>query len=268
VPDVYATITEADAELQKRLADVIELRFADPQHQSMLRSYLSEISFPRGARVLEIGCGTGAVSRTLAEWPGVSVVTGLDPSPVFLARARQLAASLTNVVFDEGDARQLRYDANSYDVVIAHTALCHIPQPEQVLREVFRVLRRGGSLAVFDGDYATATVATGSHDPLESCIRAFRESFVNDSWLVRHLQRLLVGQGFQAQPLRSHGYVETPHAGYMLTWVDRGADVLTEDGVITREHADALKAEARRRSATRSWFGHIAFASIVARKPD
>lgn len=265
--DVYATIADADAELQRRLADVIELRFADHQHQSMLRAYLSEISLPRGARVLEVGCGTGAVARTLATWPGVSAVTGVDPSPVFLARARELAAGLTNVVFDEGDARHLRYDANSYDVVIAHTTLCHIPRPERVLEEVFRVLRAGGALAVFDGDYATATVAMGSNDPLESCVRAFRESFVHDPWLVRRLPHLLADQGFRAEPLRSHGYVETPHAGYMLTWVDRGAEVLVQGGVISREHADALKAEARRRSETSSWFGHIAFASVLARKP-
>jgi cyclopropane fatty-acyl-phospholipid synthase-like methyltransferase len=68
MPDIYATITEADPEVLQRLADVIELRFADPQHQRMLRAYLSEIAFPPGARVLEIGCGTGAVVRTLAEW--------------------------------------------------------------------------------------------------------------------------------------------------------------------------------------------------------
>jgi SAM-dependent methyltransferase len=172
------------------------------------------------------------------------------------------------VVFEEGDARHLHYDANTYDVVIVHTTLCHVPQPEKALQEAFRVLRTGGCMAVFDGDYATATVATGSHDPLESCVRAFRESFVNDAWLVRRLPRLLEYQGFRTQPLRSHGYVETPRAGYMLTWVDRGADVLSQAGLITQEHSKALKAEARRRSETMSWFGHIAFASILARKPE
>ena len=59
MPDVYATISEADLKMQERLADVIELRFADPRQQAMLRAYLSEIEFPRDARVPEIGCGTG-----------------------------------------------------------------------------------------------------------------------------------------------------------------------------------------------------------------
>jgi len=195
-------------------------------------------------------------------------VTGIDPSSVFLGRARELASGIPNVFFEEGDARDLQYEANTYDVVVAHTTLCHVPQPERALQEALRVLRPGGCLAVFDGDYATATVATGSNDPLESCVRAFRESFVHDAWLVRRLPRMLEDQGFRSQRQRSHGYVEAPQAGYMLTWVDRGADVLAQAEMITAELSDALKTEAKRRSDSKSWFGHIAFASVLARKPE
>ena len=53
----------------------------------------------------------------------------------------------------------------------------------------------------------------------------------------------------------------------MLTWIDRGADVLVQNGCIDARTADALKGEAKRRSEDLSWFGHIAFASVVARKP-
>jgi hypothetical protein len=51
----------------------------------------------------------------------------------------------------------------------------------------FRVLRPNGWLAVFDGDYAAVTVATGDHDPLHTCVEAFRGSFVQDRWLIWHL---------------------------------------------------------------------------------
>jgi cyclopropane fatty-acyl-phospholipid synthase-like methyltransferase len=66
MPDPYATIADADLSLQQRLSDVLELRASDPQQQAMLRAYLSEIQLPHGAKALEIGCGTGAVSRALA----------------------------------------------------------------------------------------------------------------------------------------------------------------------------------------------------------
>jgi hypothetical protein len=65
---------------------------------------------------------------------------------------------------------------------------------------------------------------------------------------------------------RSHGFVET-YGGYMLTVVDRGADMLCGSGRIGDETAAALKAEARRRVETGAFFGHIAYVSLTARKP-
>jgi ubiquinone/menaquinone biosynthesis C-methylase UbiE len=266
MPDVYARITETDPALQRRLAEIIELRFSDPRQRAMLDAYLAEIEFPQGARVLEVGCGTGAVTRTLARWPKVAEATGVDPSMVFLQRARELSRGVPNVRFEAGDGRALRFDDECFDVVVLHTTLCHVPHPERVLAEAFRVLRSGGWLAAFDGDYATATVSTGVHDPLQPCVDAFRESFVNDPWLVRRLPQLLEAGGFQTYPMRSHGYVEAPEAGYMTTWIDRGADALVRSGRIAPEYAEALKAEASRRSSQRCWYGHIAFASVLARK--
>jgi hypothetical protein len=78
---------------------------------------------------------------------------------------------------------------------------------------------------------------------------------------------LLQAAGFDPLPMRSHGYVEAPEAGYMLTWIERGADTLQQRGRITAEAAAALKAEAMQRSAAKTWFGQIAFASILGRKP-
>jgi SAM-dependent methyltransferase len=266
MPDLYARIGDVGTDVQKRLADVLEARASDPRQREMLTSYLSEIAFPDNARVLEIGCGTGPVTRVLAAWPRVAEAVGVDPSPVFIARATELAHQVPNVSFRQADGRSLPFAPESFDVVVAHTTLCHVPEPERALAEAHKVLRGDGWLAVFDGDYATATVATGDFDPLEACVDAFRSNFVHDQWLVRRLSRLIRSAGFDVLPMRSHGYVEAQEGGYMLTWVERGADVLRQAGRISEDAAAALKAEAHRRSASKEWFGHIAFASVLARK--
>jgi len=136
-----------------------------------------------------------------------------------------------------------------------------------LIAQAFRVLRPRGWLAVFDGDYATATVATGEFDPLQACIDAFRSQFVHDPWIVRRLPQLIRDGGFDVLAMQSHGYVEHADGGYMLTWVDRGADALAQSGRIANDTAEALKAEARRRTGIASWFAHIAFASVIARRP-
>jgi SAM-dependent methyltransferase len=185
MPDVYATISEADAATQERLATILEPRAADAQQRAMLDAYLSQIELGPAARVLEIGCGTGAVSRIVAGRPGVADVVGIDPSPVFVAKARELAPAHTSLAYEEGDWRALRFPDEDFDAVVVHTTLCHIPQPDRVLAEAFRVLRRGGTLAICDGDYSTITVALGEFDPLQDCIEAVKAAFSNDIWLVR-----------------------------------------------------------------------------------
>ena len=81
---------------------------------------------------------------------------------------------------------------------------------EKLLAEAARVLRSRGWLAIFDGDYATATVSTAGDDPLKVCVDAFRRGFVHDPWLVRRLPSLIAAAGLRVLPMRSHGYVEAP----------------------------------------------------------
>jgi trans-aconitate methyltransferase len=92
VPDVYANIASADRETQERLAAAMELRAAEPRQREILETYLGWIDWPKNARVLEVGCGTGAITRVLARRPGIATIVGVDPSPVFLAKARELSA--------------------------------------------------------------------------------------------------------------------------------------------------------------------------------
>ena len=267
MPDVYATIAEVDIATQERLAGILELRAADPQQRAMLDAYVSDIEFPPSARVIEIGCGRASVTRVLASRPGMVDVVGVDPSPVLIAKARELIAAQDKVVFEEGDGRALRFADGDFDVAVIHTVLCHVPQPERVLAEAFRVLRPGGTVAVCDGDYATITVALGESDPLQDCIEAAKVGFIHDVWLVRRLPSLLRSAGFELLSSRSHGYMQTSEPEYMLTLVDRGADTLASWQRIGPDLCASLKAEARRRAEADEFFGFIGFVSFIARKP-
>lgn len=264
--DVYSTIAEAEQDVQERLASVLELRAADVQQRDMLSTYLADIDFSGVSDFLDVGCGTGAVSRELARRMSVGHVVGIDPSPVFLATARKLASDFTNLSFVEGDGRSLPFESASFDTVLFHTTLSHVPRPKEALKEAFRVLRPGGTLAVFEGNYTTTTLANGDFDPLQACADAAMAALVHDRWLIQRLPALVQEAGFSIVKQRSLGIVESSKPDYMLTIADRGANVLAASDRIGPELAQALKNEARRRVDRGCFFGSIAYGSLVARK--
>ena len=127
MPDIYVTPEAISATLLDDMKLSLERRAATPQQSSALQSYLDDVDFPGNARVLDIGCGTGPQSRTLAGWPGAGEVIGVDQLEPFLERARELASEIPNLSFQQADARDLPFEDASFDVVVLHTLLTHVP---------------------------------------------------------------------------------------------------------------------------------------------
>jgi ubiquinone/menaquinone biosynthesis C-methylase UbiE len=264
---VYARITELDESLLSTLGEAMEISVRDPQHLAMIDAYLAAARVPDGASVLEVGSGSGAVSRALAQRLPTATILGVDPSETLVRMARELAVNEPRVSFDIADGARLPYDDESFDVVVFHRVLCHVLDPTAALKQAHRVTKPGGMLIAFDGDYATITVATGADDPLTACVTAFQSSYINDPWLVRRLSRLVQDAGYALDGLHSHGLVQVRDPDYLLSVVDRGADALAATGRIGAELAAALKTEARRRVEAGEFFGHIAYASVTAQRP-
>ncbi|WP_165984929.1 class I SAM-dependent methyltransferase [Streptomyces sp. YIM 98790] len=135
-------------------------------HESVLRSHrwrTAENSagylLPRlrpGLSLLDVGCGPGTLTADLARLVAPGPVTALDAAGAVLdtARAEAAARGLDNVRFVTGDALALDLPDDSFDVVHAHQVLQHLADPVAALRELRRVCRPGGTVAVRDGDYA------------------------------------------------------------------------------------------------------------------
>ena len=95
-----------------------------------------------GQTVLDIACGPGFVAAG-AQGQG-AVVRGLDFSAAMLGVARELHPG---IVFDQEDAESLPYNDGSFDSVVSNFGIHHVPRPIEALRQAYRVLRPGGSLA-------------------------------------------------------------------------------------------------------------------------
>jgi SAM-dependent methyltransferase len=99
-----------------------------------------------GQRLLDVACGTGVVAVTAARRG--AKVSGLDLSPVLLERAQHNASvAAVDIDFIEGDAEALPYPDGSFDVVVSQYGHIFAPRPAVVLKEMLRVLKKGGRLA-------------------------------------------------------------------------------------------------------------------------
>jgi SAM-dependent methyltransferase len=147
-----------------------------------------------GARVLDVACGTGALSRRLAE-DGASV-TGLDLAPPMLAVARELSSG---IAFMEGSAEGLPFPDESFDVVTCQQGLQFFPDRPAALAEMRRVLRDGGRVVIAcwcdprQGGILPIEQALERHMG-EEAAAMIRTVFAIDQESV--LEELLIGAGF------------------------------------------------------------------------
>ena len=90
--DAMQFVNEQDAATLERFAERLEFRATDPKFVAYRDAYLRLIDLPRTATILDLGCGTGVVTRALAARDGFAgTVTGIDQSPHFIAAAERLA---------------------------------------------------------------------------------------------------------------------------------------------------------------------------------
>ncbi|MGW6733865.1 class I SAM-dependent methyltransferase [Streptomyces sp. NPDC055013] len=135
-------------------------------HESVLRSHTWRTAANSAAyllgslkphmSVLDVGCGPGTITADLAALVPDGHVTGVDRAPEILEQARAAAAGrgLANVGFTVADVHALDFPDDTFCVVHAHQVLQHVGDPVAALREMKRVTRPGGLIAVRDSDYA------------------------------------------------------------------------------------------------------------------
>lgn len=103
---------------------------------------------------LDVGCGTGALSQTILQKSAPTTVKGIDRSQGFVTYA-QMRVQDARAQFEVGDAQALPVESASCDAAVSGLVLNFVPQPIQMVTEMRRVVRPGGTVALYIWDYAT-----------------------------------------------------------------------------------------------------------------
>jgi len=203
--------------------------------------------------LLDVGCGPGAISLDFAQHlpKGQFVGIDIDDYQIALANLEKDRMQLSNVDFQVADAYNLPFDSESFEVIFINNLFLHLQKPKEVLQELYRVCKTGGTIGIREG--------VGSFD--HSCFLKLPDGFPNLSNFFEqaikqtgvspdiglHIKGLLLQQGFLEPEIKVYSEVYDQPKDFMMLkdWYQshlRGefGNILLKSGFLTRKKLTTL----------------------------
>ncbi len=270
--DPHRFVNDLAPDRIERLVARLESRGKDRVFTRLFENYAAKLALPDGAHILEIGCGTGVISRALARRrDGSGRIVGVDQSAAFVDAARRFAEQETlsrAVAFEVADAHSLPFEAGRFDAVIAHTLLSHVTDPAEVLAEAGRMLGPDGLLVVFDGDYASLTYAFDDAEAGRRMDWALARATFNNPLVMRHLPALLAGAGLEPADTFADVVCEIGEASYFRSMAETYAPLIAEAGFASADEVEGWLDTQREAMENGRFFASCNYHSVIARRPQ
>jgi SAM-dependent methyltransferase len=235
----------------------------------MVEASVERLALRAGDRVLDVGCGNGAAFDRLARRIGSEgVIVGLDQSRELLAEARRRAREgRLAVELHAADAACLPLPDGSVDAARADRLLIFLERPADAVSEMVRVTRRGGRIAVTEGDHGTQVI--DSQDPETSAtVLHHAAAALRSSGVGRRLRALFLEAGLVDVVVDLHGWATTNLDEW---WVRQGIDQALgralDTGATTLERLARWEGDLRARAAQGRFFAAGMFFIASGRHP-
>jgi SAM-dependent methyltransferase len=161
----------------------------------------SDTAYPSGSVILEVACGVGAQTVTLARRSPEATIVAMDISDESLAAAQESVRSsgCRNVMFQQADVYSMPFAPDTFDHVFVCFVLEHLSRPREALAHLSRVLKPGGTITVIEGDHGSTYFHPESPYARQAihCLVELQARAGGDSLIGRTLYPLLLESGFR-----------------------------------------------------------------------
>jgi SAM-dependent methyltransferase len=229
--DPWRTNQQLEAERIREMAQLIELRGQAPEEVAARETYLDLLGIGPGTRVLDVGCGSGVVTRAIAA-RGATVL-GIDPNPGLLEIASEHAPEIR---FEPGDALTLQKE--QFDVVVSITVLEHMPSAQQAVPNLVRAVKPGGRIGIMCGDQDSFVVAHPDRALTRRIVASFTDARFANPWIGRDVPGLLARAGVKHIQVRAFPTLDRDPTRFAGQAARLRADIAHQTGAITAEERD------------------------------
>ena len=160
-----------------------------------------DVQYPKGSKVLEVGCGVGAQTLMLAKNNPESQITSIDISRKSINQAKTLLKNkkIYNVQFQVADLFNLPFKEESFDHIFVCFVLEHLKNPITALESLRRIIRKNGSITVIEGDHGSCYFHPESTEAVQTwkCLIECQKRLNCNPMIGREIYPLLKNSGFK-----------------------------------------------------------------------
>jgi ubiquinone/menaquinone biosynthesis C-methylase UbiE len=269
--DIYRLAPTVDEAVLETIAARLEFRGTDEGYARLSQAHFPRLPLPQARRILALGCGTGIEVRALRRLtaPDTAIV-GVDHSQALLDIAARLTADeglSDNVTYQAGDAHHLPFPEGEFDIVTLHTLISHADDPLQMLREARRLVRPGGTVAIFDGDYASLTFAYPDHALAKTIEEKLMQLIVANPRVMRDLPRLLMQAGLDLVESDGDVYANIGASSFWVSAAESYGTLLARAGVLPQAVIDDWRAFQAEAVEDNTFFAASNYYTYLTRRP-
>ena len=266
--DVFLNIDEQPKESVSIISERLEYRSLKGQFYDFTKEYFALIDFDENSRILELGGGTGVIGRNFIEYrnfKGKYVVSDLSKELLNFGEKKTKELGLDNHLhFKKIDAMsEIIHDQGSYDAVIMHTLVSHVPNPALVIANAKKFLKKNGKIIIFDADYETLLMASGNKKLDDIVNTAIKKGCVAQPTVMRLIPKIANNLKLKLSKYKSNLLFEAGSAEFFYGMGKTLSTAVVKSNQLDKKIADEWLKEIEKAMSENTFFGMCPYITYI-----